>query len=82
MLGLLSWLYLAAQITLYSAEVNVVLARRLWPRSLIQPPLTEHDKRALRDLALKEERRPEETIEVMLKLARRRWEATNGKGDG
>ena len=31
--GLLSWLYLGAQVTLIAAEINVVLARRLWPRS-------------------------------------------------
>jgi YihY family inner membrane protein len=36
-LGLLFWLYLGAQLTLYAAEVNVVAARRLWPRSLLQP---------------------------------------------
>jgi quercetin dioxygenase-like cupin family protein len=35
-LGLLVWLYLGAQLTLYAAEVNVVAARRLWPRSLLQ----------------------------------------------
>jgi quercetin dioxygenase-like cupin family protein len=35
-LGLLFWLYLGAQLTLYAAEVNVVAARRLWPRSLLQ----------------------------------------------
>ena len=33
-LGLLAWLYLQAQVTLYAAEVNVVLVRRLWPRSI------------------------------------------------
>jgi len=33
-LGLLAWLYLEAQVTLYAAEVDVVLTRRLWPRSL------------------------------------------------
>jgi membrane protein len=33
-IGLLSWLYIQAQVTLLAAEVNVVLARRLWPRSL------------------------------------------------
>jgi YihY family inner membrane protein len=32
-LGLMWWMYLAAQIALLSAELNVVLARRLWPRS-------------------------------------------------
>jgi membrane protein len=33
-LGLLSWLYLGGQVTLVAAEVNVVRARRLWPRKL------------------------------------------------
>jgi YihY family inner membrane protein len=37
-LGLLFWLYLGARLTLYAAEINVVAARRLWPRSLLQPP--------------------------------------------
>ncbi len=34
-LGLLTWLYLGAQVVLVAAEVNVVRARRLWPRSLL-----------------------------------------------
>jgi YihY family inner membrane protein len=63
-LGLLSWLYLAAEATLYAAEVNVVRARRLWPRSILQPPLTRSDRQALADLAKQEERRPEESIHV------------------
>ncbi|HEX3826553.1 MAG TPA: YihY/virulence factor BrkB family protein [Sporichthyaceae bacterium] len=33
-IGLLFWLYLLAQITLYCAELNAVLVRGLWPRSL------------------------------------------------
>jgi YihY family inner membrane protein len=33
-LGLLAWLYLQAEITLYAAEIDVVLVKRLWPRSL------------------------------------------------
>jgi uncharacterized BrkB/YihY/UPF0761 family membrane protein len=33
-LGLLAWLYLQAEATLYVAEANVVWVRRLWPRSL------------------------------------------------
>jgi YihY family inner membrane protein len=61
---LLSWLYLSAQLLLYAAELNVVLARRLWPRSLLQPPLTEPDRQVLTALAETEERRPEQTIEV------------------
>jgi YihY family inner membrane protein len=48
-LGLLFWLYLGAQLTLYAAEVNVVAARRLWPRSLLQPLLANADQH--RDVA-------------------------------
>jgi YihY family inner membrane protein len=33
-LGLLAWLFLQAEITLYAAEIDVVLVKRLWPRSL------------------------------------------------
>ena len=33
-LGLLTWLFVQAEVTLYAAEVDVVLARRLWPRSV------------------------------------------------
>jgi Virulence factor BrkB len=64
-MGLLSWLYLGAELTVYAAEVNVVLARRMWPRSIVQPPLTESDKRMLADLAKQEERRPEQTVQVI-----------------
>jgi YihY family inner membrane protein len=63
-IGLLVWIYLGAQMSLYCAEINVVLARRLWPRSLVQPPLTEADERALAEGALVEQRRPEQHIEV------------------
>jgi YihY family inner membrane protein len=45
-LGLLAWLYLGAQLTLIAAEVNVVLDRRLWPRTLFSPGLLEADRRA------------------------------------
>lgn len=34
-LALLSFLYLAAELTVYAAETNVVRARHLWPRSLV-----------------------------------------------
>jgi membrane protein len=45
-LGLLAWLYLQAQITLYLVELDVVRVRRLWPRSIAPPPLTQADLRA------------------------------------
>jgi YihY family inner membrane protein len=63
-LGLIGWLYLVAQVTIYAAELNVVWARRLWPRSILQPPLTKADERVLGAIARQEERRPEQTVEV------------------
>ena len=65
-IGLLAWMYLGAQLTMYAAELNVVLRQRLWPRSLVQPPFTEADERALKRLAKVEERHEEETVEATL----------------
>ncbi len=47
-LGLIAWLYLQAELTLYAVEINVVRAYRLWPRSLAPPPYTEQDRHAFR----------------------------------
>jgi YihY family inner membrane protein len=63
-IGLLVWISLGAQLTLYCAEINVVRIRGLWPRSLVQPPLTDADRRVLRAGTLVERRRPEQHIEV------------------
>jgi YihY family inner membrane protein len=63
-LGLLFFLFLAAQIVVYAAEINVVWARRLYPRSLKPPPLTEADEEVLAGIAETEARRPEETVDV------------------
>jgi YihY family inner membrane protein len=63
-IGLMSWLYLVAQLTLYAAEVNAVRARRLWPRSIVQPPLTGADEDVLTAIAQAEERRPEQSVSV------------------
>ncbi len=63
-LGLVAWLYLSAEITVYCAEINVVLARRLWPRSVIQPPLTEADRASLALQALQNQRREEQQVVV------------------
>jgi membrane protein len=46
-LGLLSWLFVQAQLTVLAAEVNVVRREHLWPRSLTGRNLTEGDQRAL-----------------------------------
>ena len=64
-LGLVAWLYLAARITVYCAEVNVVLTRRLWPRSIVQPPLTEADRTSLALRALESQQRKEQEVHVM-----------------
>ena len=68
-IGLLGWIYLGAQITLLGAVINVVLAKRLWPRSLQGNDLTEADERALRRSAGQEERREEETVAVAFKTS-------------
>jgi YihY family inner membrane protein len=63
-IALLIWLHLGAQMTLYAAEVNVVLTRRLWPRSLLGPPDAPADQRTLRALAKVEERSDKEHVDV------------------
>lgn len=46
-IGLIAWIYLGARLTVYAAEVNVVLAHRLWPRSLSGVADTDADRRVL-----------------------------------
>lgn len=65
-LGLLAWLYLQAEMTMYAAEVNVVLVRGLWPRSLAGPPYTDQDRRAFRLYAEMEQRNKETDVSVRL----------------
>jgi YihY family inner membrane protein len=62
-IGLLSFIYLGAQLTLYGAEINVVLKKHLWPRSLVDEP-TPGDEVVFTQRAKIEERRPEENIRV------------------
>jgi membrane protein len=63
-LGLLAWLYLGAQLTIFAAEINVVRVRRLWPRSFFSESLLEADRRALTASAEVEERVPAEHVDV------------------
>ena len=63
-IALLVLLHLGAQVTLYAAEINVVLARGLYPRSLLGPPDSPADKETLTALAKVEERHDEEQVEV------------------
>jgi membrane protein len=63
-IALLIWLRLGAQVTLYSAEINTVLNRRLWPRSLFGPPESPADQETLTGLAKVEERDAIEHVDV------------------
>jgi YihY family inner membrane protein len=61
-LGLIAWIALGAQVTLYSAEINTVLHHHLWPRGMVQPPLTDADQRSLALQATENQRRPEQEV--------------------
>lgn len=63
-LGLLAWFGLQATVTVYAIEADVVRAHHLWPRSIIQPPLTSADKDFLLRSTAAEKRRPEQKITV------------------
>jgi YihY family inner membrane protein len=65
-LGLLAFLFLQAELTLYAVEASVVRAQKLWPRSMFPPPLTEADRRAFELYAKVQQRRPEQEIESVL----------------
>ncbi len=60
----LFWINLLARSIVLANEIAVVGRRRLWPRRIAQPPLSEADKLVLEAIALNERRRPEQIIEV------------------
>lgn len=63
-LGLLVWIRLGVTLTIYAAEFNTVLARHLWPRNIVQPPLSIADQQSLAAQATENQRRPEQHVEV------------------
>jgi hypothetical protein len=63
-LGLLAWIKLGATLSVAAAEFNTVLARHLWPRNLVQPPLSAADQASLAAQATENQRRPEQRVEV------------------
>lgn len=63
-IGLVGFLFLLAKISLYGAELNPVLARRLWPRGLSGADPTDADNQVLSDLAHQELRRHDQRIGV------------------
>ena len=65
-IGILSWFYLQARITLLAAAVNVVLQFKLWPRAMRQPPGTAADKKAYQMQAEEARFRKDEDVDVEL----------------
>jgi YihY family inner membrane protein len=63
-IGLIGLLYLAAQLVVYSAEINAVSAQRLWPRGLLPSSRTCADRRQLASLVKRAERVRGEDIDV------------------
>jgi uncharacterized BrkB/YihY/UPF0761 family membrane protein len=85
-LGLLAWIFLAAVGVVMSAEINVVRAKRLYPRALMTPftddvDLTPADRRAYTDAALAQQHKGFQWVTVSFDeegqqaSARRRWRA-------
>jgi YihY family inner membrane protein len=62
-LGLVLFLFIAAEVTLIAAEINVVKARHLYPRSLT-PPFTSADEAVLTALARQSQRFVAQSVEV------------------
>lgn len=63
-IGLVTFLLLLAKLTLYSAEMNPVLARGLWPRALPTCEPTRADNEVLRDIVQEQRRRQDQRISV------------------
>ena len=68
-LGLLSWIFLAALILVLGAEINVVRSQRLYPRSLLAPDptntaLTDADRRSYAAYAETERQKDHQTVET------------------
>lgn len=84
-LGLMWWIYLGIQLTLYAAEVNVVRSRRLWPRSIVQPPFTRADREMLTTYLKEAQRRPEQRLTAGFRSHARHGgppAASEGRQDG
>jgi uncharacterized BrkB/YihY/UPF0761 family membrane protein len=63
-IGLVTFLLLLAKLTLYAAELNPVLAKRLWPRALPTCPPTPADDEHLRAVVHEQRRRGDQRIGV------------------
>ncbi|MGH3357691.1 MAG: YihY/virulence factor BrkB family protein [Nocardioidaceae bacterium] len=75
-LGLVGLMYIGAFVVVFGIEINVVLAKRLYPRALLTPftdnvDLTEADKRAYAGYARAQRHKGYEVVEV-------HWGSPNG----
>jgi uncharacterized BrkB/YihY/UPF0761 family membrane protein len=78
-LGLIGFLWIGAVMAVLAMEINVVLARRLWPRALLTPftdnvQLTEADRRAYASYARMQRHKGFEKVSVV-------WEPGPTEGD-
>lgn len=67
-LGLLFWISLVTRLIAYTSELNVVLSRHLWPRSMVQPPLTKADREVLAAEAEQNRRRLDQQVQVSFEV--------------
>jgi hypothetical protein len=68
-LGLVGLIYIASVMGVLGIEINVVLARRLWPRALLTPftdavQLTEADRKAYASYARAQRHKGFERVDV------------------
>ena len=68
-LGLIAWIFLAAVAIVFSAEIDVVRYKRLYPRSLLTPftddvELTRADRRTYTEIATAQQYKKFETVSV------------------
>ncbi len=66
MIGIVAFLLLLSKISLYAAELNPVLERRLYPRAFPMGEPTDADAKVDRDLIHQQRRRQDESIGVGL----------------
>lgn len=63
-IGTVTYLLLLAEVTIYAAELNTVIARRLWPRSLPTVPPNAVDHQVWNDLVHEQRRREDQQVRV------------------
>ncbi len=83
-LGLIAWIYLAAVLVVFAAEINAVSTDRLWPRALLTPftdnvEPTAGDERAYTSYAKAEQHKGWQRISVRFERGRSRDRAEDAE---